>query len=800
MILESILKQKHWLLLSLLIQFVGNPTLQARKIDAVQARQKAYAFWKKSMPKKARTNCCRVAMQDDCAYYIFNNEDGGFVIISGDDAVRPVLGYTHSGRFDADSIPDGLKVLLDCYKEQISQIRADAPAYDDARSGFKGKRLLRTAKWNQWYPYNKYVPKGMPTGCVPTAAAIIMKYHGYPQRGIGNHSYYWNDTLLSANFDHTYDWDDMPEDGKGTEEQMDKIARLMSDLGVAVETKYSEQGSGAGVRSMLEVLKNNFKYSKSATHVEGPLFKDEEWKSKLRREINANRPVLYHSASIDNPVGHAFVIDGYEDDAFSVNWGWGGSCDGIYFIDALNPEDFDFNGWPGAVFSLKPSGTDELWASFSSTDGTLSFYYNAAYNPDDMIYSYEKKLDEQAWSRYCYRVEKVVFDESMSELELESGEKFFNSFSSLTRIEGIRYLNTSRMKTMSDMFAGCSSLSSLDVSGFDTRNVTNMSGMFDGCSSLSSLDVSGFDTRNVTNMQGMFVSCSSLSSLDVSGFDTRNVTNMRSMFGWCSSLSSLGVSGFDTRNVTDMRTMFAGCSSFSSLDVSSFNTSNVTDMSYLFSSCSALSSLDFSGFDTRNVTDMSGMFADCSSLSSIDVTGLDTRNVTDMTNMFGGCSSLTSLDVSSFDTRAVRRMGHMFSGCSSLVTLDLSGFNTNNVANNEMYGFFSRCSSLVTIYVSENFVVPSSTYSNNMFDGCVSLRGAIAYDEEKTEDRYANYVDGYFTYKSNASSVGHPVNEDGCLLQRKSSCFDLLGRSLAKPQRGVILKNRGNRVYKVLVR
>ena len=748
MILESILKQKHWLLLSLLIQFVGNPTLQARKIDAVQARQKAYAFWKKSMPKKARTNCCRVAMQDDCAYYIFNNEDGGFVIISGDDAVRPVLGYTHSGRFDADSIPDGLKVLLDCYKEQISQIRADAPAYDDARSGFKGKRLLRTAKWNQWYPYNKYVPKGMPTGCVPTAAAIIMKYHGYPQRGIGNHSYYWNDTLLSANFDHTYDWDDMPEDGKGTEEQMDKIARLMSDLGVAVETKYSEQGSGAGVKSMLEILKNNFNYSKSATHVEGPLFKDEEWKSKLRREINANRPVLYHSASIDNPVGHAFVIDGYEDDAFSVNWGWGGSCDGIYFIDALNPEDFDFNGWPGAVFSLKPSGTDELWASFSSTDGTLSFYYNAAYNSDDMIYSYVKKPDEQAWSSYWYRVEKVVFDESMSELELESGEKFFNSFSSLTHIEGIKYLNTSKMKTMSKMFAGCSSLSSLDVSGFDTRNVTNMSDMFAGCSSLSSLDVSNFDTRNVTNM----------------------------------------------------RVMFDGCSSLSFLDVSSFNTSNVTDMTYLFSSCSSLSSLDFSGFDTRNVTDMSGMFAGCSSLSSIDVTGLDTRNVTGMENMFGWCSSLTSLDVSSFDTRAVRRMGLMFRGCSSLVTLDLSGFNTNNVANNEMFDLFSWCSSLVTIYVSENFVVPSSTYSNNMFDGCVSLRGAIAYDEEKTDDRYANYADGYFTYKSNASSVGHPVNEDGCLLQRKSSCFDLLGRSLAKPQRGVILENRGKRVCKVLVR
>ena len=278
--------------------------------------------------------------------------------------------------------------------------------------------------------------------------------------------------------------------------------------------------------------------------------------------------------------------------------------------------------------------------------------------------------------------------------------------------------DTSNVTNMGGMFSGCSSLTSLDVSGFDTSNVTDMGWMFNECDGLTSLDVSGFDTSNVTYMGWMFMGCGGLTSLDVSGFDTSNVTNMIWMFNGCGGLTSLDVSGFDTGNVTYMDGMFNGCSGLTSLDVSGFDTGNVTDMSDMFWGCSGLTSLDVSGFDTRNVTDMNWMFSGCSGLTSLDVSGFDTRNVTDMNWMFSGCSGLTSLDVSGFDTRNVTDMSDMFSGCSGLTSLDVSGFDTRNVT--DMSDMFWKCSGLTSLDVS-GFDTGNVTDMNWMFSGCSGL-------------------------------------------------------------------------------
>ena len=139
----------------------------------------------------------------------------------------------------------------------------------------------------------------------------------------------------------------------------------------------------------------------------------------------------------------------------------------------------------------------------------------------------------------------------------------------------------------------------------------------------------------------MFLGCSGLTSLDVSGFNTANVTSMSYMFLGCSGLTSLDVSGFKTDNVTDMRYMFSGCSSLTSLDVSGFNTANVTEMYGMFDGCSGLASLDVSGFKTDNVTNMSGMFYGCSGLKTIySGSGWTTNAVTDGNDMFSLCTSL----------------------------------------------------------------------------------------------------------------------------------------------------------------
>ena len=257
----------------------------------------------------------------------------------------------------------------------------------------------------------------------------------------------------------------------------------------------------------------------------------------------------------------------------------------------------------------------------------------------------------------------------------------------------------------------------------------------------------------------MFKGFSKLTNLNLSNFDTSNVTDMNSMFSGCNKLTSLDVSHFDTSNVTDMNSMFNGCNSLTSLGISNFDTSNVKGMFSIFAGCSSLTSLNLSNFNTGNVTSMSAMFYRCSSLTSLDVSNFNTSNVTDMSNMFRSCSKLRSLDVSNFNTSKVTNMRYMFNICSSLTSLDVSNFNTSNVTN--MYCMFYYCSSLTTIYAGDNWDTSKVTSSSFMFSDCPNLVGAIAYDSSKTDVAYANWTTGYLTHKAASRSIKLDVSSDG---------------------------------------
>lgn len=359
----------HIQFLLVLLLALGYSPLQAKRITQWQAQQQAYSFWGKQMPQKAKakSRTATTASPSD-AYYVFNNDAGGFVIIAGDDAVTPVLGYTSTGSFDAENLPDGLKDLLKSYERQIAALGDNYVANQTAtRTAFTGEKLLNTAKWNQGNPFNKYTPSNYVTGCVATAGAIVMKHHGYPAKGTGSHSYTWNGKDLTANFEHDYDWANMPTKYTvGNDEAFDGVARLMSDLGVAVEMQYNKDGSGAYIGNLVTALQKYYGYSKLSHLMAIEDVGAEAWNGRLREEIDANRPVLY-AASDPARGGHAFVIDGYKDESFSVNWGWGGYCNGFYQIGALNPES---NGKPegdkynvgqSAVFGMEPSdGTEKI--------------------------------------------------------------------------------------------------------------------------------------------------------------------------------------------------------------------------------------------------------------------------------------------------------------------------------------------------------------------------------------------------------------------------------------------------------
>ena len=176
--------------------------------------------------------------------------------------------------------------------------------------------------------------------------------------------------------------------------------------------------------------------------------------------------------------------------------------------------------------------------------------------------------------------------------------------------------------------------------------------------------------EGVTDMFNMFYGCSFLTSLDFSKFNTEKVTDMNNMCGLCNNLQSIEFGdNFNTNSVTDMSYMFCGCSSLTSLNVSKFKTDNVEDMSNMFRGCSSLTELNLSNFNTGNVTGMFSMFYECSKLTSLNLNNFTTTKVTDMSYMFNGCSSLASLNLSKFNIVGDIEGNFLFFDCNSLKTV-----------------------------------------------------------------------------------------------------------------------------------
>ena len=299
----------------------------------------------------------------------------------------------------------------------------------------------------------------------------------------------------------------------------------------------------------------------------------------------------------------------------------------------------------------------------------------------------------------------------------------------------------------------------LDLSNFDTSQVTNMGYMFYGMSSLTSLNLSNFDTSKVTNMSDMFYGMSSLTSLNLSNFDTSKVTNMYAMFCAMRSLTILDLSNFDTSKVTNMSDMFAGMSSLTSLNLSNFDTSKVKNMGTMFAGMANLTSLNLSNFDTSKVKNMGIMFAGMANLTTLDLSNFDTSQVTNMEYMFSRMSNLTTLNLSNFDTSKVKKMSYMFYGMANLTTLDLSNFDTSQVTNmNYMFSLEYTDipkDKLEKIYVNNDFNTSKLITFSNIFSNRKKLRGGNGsyLTDPSTADKSWLRVDrpgvqGYFTKKS----------------------------------------------------
>ena len=337
-------------------------------------------------------------------FYIFNSENG-FFIISSQSENHPILAYSLDS-----SIPVGEKqspeflYILNEYQaaneylrnNKIKKINDDESILikEEWNALLNGRQLssaknntnksdatdpafvlpLIKTKWKQRPLYNKLVPKtyenyDCPTGCVATAMAQLMKYWGYPKKGMSNHTYKisskyydWNGKTLSANFENTtYKWSNMPTslDDSSSKEEVDAVATLMLHAGISVDMIYGPNSSGAYSSDVPNALVKYFRYNSDLDMESKIDYDNTEWIKLIKSQLSKNYPIYYKGSSSKG--GHAFIADGYDtDNLIHFNFGWGGKSDGYY--QASNPVGYTskqaiiINIYPGEDYCSKPSG------------------------------------------------------------------------------------------------------------------------------------------------------------------------------------------------------------------------------------------------------------------------------------------------------------------------------------------------------------------------------------------------------------------------------------------------------------
>lgn len=258
----------------------------------------------------------------------------------------------------------------------------------------------------------------------------------------------------------------------------------------------------------------------------------------------------------------------------------------------------------------------------------------------------------------------------LSTFNTSSATEMINMFSGMTNLKtlDVSNFNTSKVVNMSSMFTNLVSLTELDISTFNTSNVTTMAYMFSGMVNLKTLNLGeNFKTYKVKNMRNMFAGLQSLTSLDVTMFDTTNLTNAQYMFAQCNSLKTLDLSSLEMSKVTNMNYMFYDMLRLESLDISNFDTSSVETMESMFRSCGSLKTLDVSSFNTSNVTNMTSMFSSMYALENLDLSSFDTSKVSNMESFLAYCTSLQELNFRNSTFTSVTNSMNMFQAISNTI-------------------------------------------------------------------------------------------------------------------------------------
>lgn len=358
-------KHLHLLLLLLMMSlasFAGPRSFQQAKEIALRQAALLGISMDEASSAKAKSKRVKSVSGEVPAYYVFPNGEGkGFTVVSGDDRLPEVVGYSDKGTYDEENLPSNYVGFMKAYEEMVGQLdngdsRASASIAEAKalrNSGYQQPTvapLLGSIQWNQMIPYNKMCPMynstdRSVTGCVATAMAQVMMYYQYPKTLQADIPAYVSRTnhlsIPQINKGESYDWDNMlpqyasDEPLNYTDAQAAAVAKLLYHCGVACEMDY---GSSSGANVTPAILSTYFGYDSDLMQdLNRDVFTLAEWSQIMDKELTAKRPILYSGRSSGG--GHEFVCDGTDGNGlYHINWGWGGYQDGYFDVTILNPD------------------------------------------------------------------------------------------------------------------------------------------------------------------------------------------------------------------------------------------------------------------------------------------------------------------------------------------------------------------------------------------------------------------------------------------------------------------------------
>lgn len=362
---------------ALLALLLAASPAEARQLSAEEALQNALAQAPalRRAPGSVRPQLAFTARQNDLnTVYVFNRgAENGFMVVAADDVAETLLGYSETGTFNPEQMPENLQAWLNEYSAQIATAAATGTKVISApvRASYADIAPICKTQWDQGYPFNNDCPTDEDdrartyTGCVATAMAQILKTYNYPEHGVGENTYYCSNIKKSVSFDYAgtnFDWANMINVYPGTAAQNAAVATLMSACGVSVNMMYGTNASGAFSINVAPALIQYFNYDISAHFCYRRFYSLPVWMDMIYNELQGGYPVYYSGQAADGSGGHAFVLDGYRaSDAFvHINWGWSGMSDGYFRITTLEPSvqgaggaGAGFSDQQGAIFSLR---------------------------------------------------------------------------------------------------------------------------------------------------------------------------------------------------------------------------------------------------------------------------------------------------------------------------------------------------------------------------------------------------------------------------------------------------------------